>query len=281
MPGRNKKVPIEAVQEMADKSPQEASIGGTDDIASRIKIDVETILKTKVHFAVPCYGGMLSESTFLSFIKFSNLARKIGLEWSLETLVNESLISRGRNTLVSKFLTLKDSTHLMFVDSDIGWDDWTVLLLLSHQVDVVGGLYPLKGLPLKWVVNSFKGAEQRENLQEVSRAGTGFLLIKRDVFDKLKDHPRVVPYQNDVGLDKNLDPYMRTYFDTMVKDGRYFSEDWTFCENWREMGGKIWVDKRVVLKHVGNFSYSIDNNDNLYNVYGQMYAEYNNLTKPT
>lgn len=281
MPGRNKKVPIEAVQEMADKSPQEASIGGTDDIASKIKIDVETVLKAKVHFAVPCYGGMLSESTFLSFIKFSNLARKIGLEWSLETLVNESLISRGRNTLVSKFLTLKDSTHLMFVDSDIGWDDWNVLLLLSHQVDVVGGLYPLKGLPLKWVVNSFKGAEQKEHLQEVSRAGTGFLLIKRDVFDKLNDHPRVIPYQNDVGLDKNLDPHMRTYFDTMVKDGRYFSEDWTFCENWREMGGKIWVDKRVILKHIGNFSYSLDNNDNLYNVYGEMYAEYNNLTKPT
>lgn len=279
MPRKSKNVPIDAIQELADKAPQSASIGGTEDISSKIKIDVDSVLKTKVHFAVPCYGGMLTESTFLSFIKFSNLARKIGLEWSLETLVNESLISRGRNTLVSKFLTLKDSTHLMFIDSDIGWEDWNVLLLLNHQVDVIGGLYPLKGLPLKWVVNSFKGSEQHGDLQEVSKAGTGFLCIKKEVFEKLKSHPRVVPYKNDVGLDKNLDAHMRTYFDTMVKDERYFSEDWTFCENWREMGGKVWVDRRVILKHIGNFSYSMENNDSLYHSYGKMYAEYNNLAK--
>lgn len=279
MAKKSKKIPVDAVQELADKAPEAASIGGTDNI-NKIKIDVEKVLKTRVHFCVPCYGGMISEPTFLSFIKFSTAARKIGLEWSLETVVNESLISRGRNTLVAKFMALKDSTHLMFIDSDIGWEEWNVLLLLNHDVDVVGGLYPLKGLPLKWVVNSFKGAEERDNLQEVSKAGTGFLLIKRDVFEKLKSHPRVIPYKNDIGINSSYDQHMRTYFDTMVKDERYYSEDWTFCENWRELGGKVWVDKRIILKHIGNFSYSIDTNDQLYNMYGKMYADFNNLTKP-
>ena len=46
---------------------------------------------------------------------------------------------------------------------------------------------------------------------------------------------------------------MKTYFDTAVREGRYYSEDWTFCENWRDFGGKVWVDKRVLLKHTGTY----------------------------
>jgi hypothetical protein len=46
---------------------------------------------------------------------------------------------------------------------------------------------------------------------------------------------------------------MKTYFDTAVREGRYYSEDWTFCENWRDLGGQVWVDKRVLLRHVGTY----------------------------
>jgi len=165
------------------------------------------------------------------------------------------LISRARNTLVAKFLKNEDSTHLMFVDADIGWEPWHLLVLMNHDVDVACGLYPMKSLPVQWVVNGFEGAEQRDdgNLLEVSKAGTGFMLVKRHVFEKLNDHPAVVPFKNDIGLDPALDPHMKTYYDTDVREGRYYSEDWTFCENWRDMGGKIWVDKRVLLKHTGHY----------------------------
>jgi hypothetical protein len=78
-------------------------------------------------------------------------------------------------------------------------------------------------------------------------------LIKRDVFDKLDAHPAVKPFANDIGLPKELDPYMKTYFDTAVREGRYYSEDWTFCENWRDLGGQVWVDKRVLLRHTGTY----------------------------
>jgi len=53
-----------------------------------------------------CYGGMLTESTFMSFIKWANTARQLGIDWTLETMVNESLISRARNTLTAKFLDM-------------------------------------------------------------------------------------------------------------------------------------------------------------------------------
>jgi len=209
---------------------------------------------------------MLTESCFMSYIKWSNTCRQLGLDWTMETMTNESLISRARNTLTAKFLHNKESTHLMFIDADIGWEPWHLLVMLNADKDVIGGLYPMKSLPVKWCVNGFEGAEVSEdgNLQEVSKTGTGFMLIKRSVFEKLNAHPATKPFMNDIGLPVELNPYMKTYFDTAVRENRYYSEDWTFCENWRDIGGKVWVDKRVLLKHTGTYVFDFQTQDQLY-----------------
>ena len=201
----------------------------------------------------------------MSFIKWANVCKQLNLDWTVETLTNESLISRGRNTLTAKFLANKESTHLMFIDSDIGWEPWHLLVMLNRDVDVIGGLYPMKSLPIRWCVNGFDGAEEGpDGLQEVTKTGTGFFLVKRHVFEKLDAHPAVRPFMNDIGLPADLNPYMKTYFDTAVREGRYYSEDWTFCENWRDLGGKVWVDKRVLLRHSGTYVFDHAAQDRVY-----------------
>jgi len=159
----------------------------------------------------------------------------------VETMTNESLISRARNTLTAKFLHNKESTHLMFIDADIGWEPWHLLVMLDAQKDVIGGLYPMKSLPVKWCVNGIPGVVEDPNspLIEVSKTGTGFLLIKRDVFEKLDAHPA-------------------------VREGRDYSEDWTFCENWRDLGGQVWVDKRVLLRHTGTYTFDGNAQEQVY-----------------
>jgi len=287
-----KQIPVDAVLEIADKAPEAARIGGTNPDSKekavevkdkkatlksgqvQIQVNTEFLKTTRCHIAMPCYGGMLTESTFMSFIKFSNTARQMGIDWTLETMVNESLISRARNTLTAKFLHQKESTHLMFIDADIGWESWHLLALLNHDKDMIGGLYPMKSLPIKWVVNGFDGAETGpDGLQEVSKAGTGFLLTKRDVFSKLTSHPAVKSYKNDIGLDPVYDQYLRTYWDTAVRQGRYYSEDWTACENWRDVGGKIWVDKRILLRHTGTYTFSFENQQLLTTAIGPQYMD--------
>lgn len=230
----------------------------------QVTVNVDALRKTRVHICMPCYGGMLTESTFMSYIKWSNTCRQLGLEWTMETMTNESLISRARNTLVAKFLNNPDSTHLMFIDADIGWEPWHLLVLLNADKDVIGGLYPMKTLPVKWVVNGFDGAQEEGPLQEVSKTGTGFMLVKRHVFEKLNAHPAVKPFNNDIGLPKELDKHLKTYYDTAVRENRYYSEDWTFCENWRDLGGKVWVDKRVLLKHTGHYVFDYATQEPLY-----------------
>jgi hypothetical protein len=285
-------IPVDAVQELADKAAQAASIGGTDSSSEtgtvaaegekaalqpgqvQIQVNVDFLKTTRVHIGMPCYGGMLTESTFMSFIKFANTARQLGIDWTLETMVNESLISRARNTLTAKFLHQKTATHLMFIDADIGWEPWHLLVLLNRDVDCIGGLYPMKTMPIKWVVNGFDGAEEGpDGLQEVSKAGTGFLLTKRHVFQQCAKHPAVKAYKNDIGLDPVYDQYLRTYWDTAVRQGRYYSEDWTFCENWRDLGGRIWVDKRVLLRHSGSYTFCMENQQHLLNTIGPMYMQ--------
>jgi len=270
-----KTVPVEKVQEIAAQAAVEQAEKAADAPAEgQVQVNVDFLRTTKVHIAMPCYGGMLTESTFMSFIKWANTARQLNIDWTLETMVNESLISRARNTLTAKFLDMPDATHLFFVDADIGWEPWHLLVLLNRDVDVIGGLYPMKTMPIKWVVNGFEGAEEGpDGLQEVSKAGTGFLLMKKHVFEKLKTHPAVKQYKNDIGLDPKYDQHLKTYFDTAVRQNRYYSEDWTFCENWRDIGGRIWMDKRVLLRHSGSYVFCMENQEHLMNTVGPMFME--------
>ena len=264
-----KTVPVEKIHEIAEQAAAEQTPQ-----EGQIQVNVDFLRTTKVHIAMPCYGGMLTESTFMSFIKWANTARQLGIDWTLETMVNESLISRARNTLTAKFLDMPEATHLFFVDADIGWEPWHLLVLLNRDVDVIGGLYPMKTMPIKWVVNGFEGAEEgSDGLQEVSKAGTGFLLMKKHCFEKLNSHPAVKQYKNDIGLDPKYDQYLKTYFDTAVRQNRYYSEDWTFCENWRDLGGKIWVDKRVLLRHSGSYVFCMENQQHLMSSIGPMYVQ--------
>jgi hypothetical protein len=254
----------EAIEEIKEQPNQ----------TNELQIDTDYLRTVRLHFAMPCYGGMLTESTFTGFIKWANIARQLGMDWTIETMVNESLISRARNTLTAKFLSLPDATHLMFIDADIGWEPWHLLALLMRKVDVIGGLYPMKTMPIQWVVNGVANGEQTEDgLIEVSKAGTGFLLIKREVFTKLNSHPAVKPYKNDIGLDPMYDQYLRTYFDTAVRQQRYYSEDWKFCEDWRDLGGKVYIDRRVLLRHTGTYTFCQENEVYLLDKYGNKFLQ--------
>jgi hypothetical protein len=211
-----------------------------------------------VHFLIPCYGGQISEATFTSFVRFTVQARDWGIDWTLDTLVNESLIPRGRNALVARAMANPLATHLMFVDSDILFEPADVLALLQENVDVIGGGYPKKSLPVDYVINPCPGGFQDDGKVEVLRLGTGFLLIRREVFVKLAEASPHLKYTDDCGLDPSLNPYLYAYFDCGLVPGHdvYMSEDWMFCNRWRDLGGKVFLSKRFALGHVGTFLFS-------------------------
>ena len=212
--------------------------------------------KAHVHICVPCYGGLILESTMTSLIRFILTANHMGLGWSLDTMANESLITRARNNLMAKMMSNPAATHFMFIDADIRFEPDAIFKLVAADKDIVAGMYPKKSYPIELNINLTKNTKIFGPLVTVSTAATGFLMFKRKVYeDLIAAHPET-KYIDDIGFDKTLEPYMYAIFDCYInEDGHYLSEDWAFCERAKKLGYDIWVDTRINLGHTGSHEF--------------------------
>jgi len=211
----------------------------------------------KVHFCTPCYGGQITEVCFSSYLQWTILALQNNLDFMVDTLSNESNVNRARNSCAAKFLA-GDATHLMFVDADIQFRPEDIVKLVAHDKDIVGGIYPQKTLPSKMVVNTLENGKREGDLVEVGTLGTGFMLIKRGVFERMIA-AGTQKYTDAIGLEESANNYQYDFFNcTIDSQGRYLTEDWSFCRKWRELGGTIWADTTIPLVHVGYYRFQPD-----------------------
>lgn len=228
---------------------------------------IESLQTSHVHYCTPCYGGQINEGTFSSYLRLGMLMTKYDIPFTVDTLINESLVSRARNSMVAKFLANEKATHLMFIDADINFNPEAVLRMVLHNKGVVCGAYPMKSVPSRYVLNTVKDAVHEPPLYEVSSSGTGFMLIKREVILNLIQAMPHLKYKDSVGLGKQYEPYMYALFDTMIDEHQhYLSEDWTFCKRVREiLRQRIWVDTGIQLDHIGyhKFQGDLDSLDKL------------------
>jgi hypothetical protein len=187
------------------------------------------------------------------------MAQRVGLHWSLDTMVNESLITRGRNNLMAKMMTNTQATHFMFIDADIRFQPDSILQMIACDKEVIGGLYPKKALPVNYVINLKPETKIQGDIFTVDTTGTGFLLFKRSVYEAMIAKFPETKYVDDVGLGKQFEPMMYSIFDCKIDDrGHYLSEDWLFCRRWQDMGGEIWVHSKVLLNHIGHYEFQGD-----------------------
>jgi hypothetical protein len=215
--------------------------------------------KVHLHIGIPCYGGMVSEPTMTSLLRFILLAQQAGLNWSLDTMVNESLVTRARNNLMAKMMTNTTATHFMFIDADIRFQPESILQMIACDKEVIGGLYPKKALPVNYVINLKPETKIQGDIFTVDTTGTGFLLFKRSVYEKMIAQFPETKYVDDVGLGKQFEPMMYSIFDCKIDArGHYLSEDWLFCRRWQDMGGEIWVHSKVLLNHIGHYEFAGD-----------------------
>ena len=233
----------------------------------------------KVFFATPMYGGLCTGFYVQSMLMSQGALNTAGHTAIASFIQNESLIDRARNALTKGFL-MSDCTHMMFIDADIRWNPADIPPMIDADVDVICGIYPKKEIDWAQVEKAVKSGVPTDQLKnhtgsfvvnlvgytgnvtvptgqplEIWNGGTGFMLIKREVFEKMADH--VETYVNDVtDLAGNIgkDPIKR-YFATSIEPGtqRLLSEDYHFCAKWREIGGKVHAAPWVNLAHVGTY----------------------------
>ncbi len=211
----------------------------------------------KLFVALPVYRELdaLAAQCLLRLIQNPPCELQIRLQ------IGDSLVCRARNSLTADFLA-GDASHLLFIDGDLLYGPDHIARLMCHSADVVGGLYPKKQEgPLQWVCNGCLAPTDvgPDGLQEVRYVGTGFLRVARRVFERM-----IAADGDRLAYTPDHDP-QRTEWDFWsvgvhrFADGskRYLSEDWSFCQRWLDLGGKVYADTRVILKHVGSAVYPL------------------------
>lgn len=256
-----------------------------------IKVKLDDLKHRKLFVATPMYGGMNHGLYMKSCLDLQALLMRYNVEVKFSFLFNESLITRARNYLVDEFLR-SGATHLLFIDSDIHFSPQDVVALLALDKDVIGGPYPkkainwgnvklaaknnpeiepkeLENLVGEYVFNVVRGTKQFSVTEplEVLEIGTGFMMVKREVFPKLEEAYPQLRYKPDHIGQAHFDGsrYIHAYFDTIIdtKDSatgggsdRYLSEDYMFCQLWRKIGGEIYLCPWMKTQHIGTYAFT-------------------------
>ncbi len=286
----------QATKPVADESKVTADVAPNQEdvlyklLDAKIEIPIEVLRNKHIFIATPCYGGQIGEPYFRSMMRLAILCNKYDIQFTVSTLANESLITRGRNTLVSFFMEHPEATHLFFIDADIEFDPNDLLRMVAYDRPITVGAYPKKAINWQSIMDAARRNEDettetieghssnyvvnfefctdengeplnqiqiRDNLIKLKDAGTGFMCIQRDVIQKMFDAHPELKYANDINVDAKFEKHMYALFDTMIdpESRRYLSEDYTFCRLWQQMGGDVFLDPRTGLNHVGHYTF--------------------------
>jgi len=235
----------------------------------------------RILICTPCYGGMCTEGYMMSIVKLMAELSKRNITAAINTIGNESLISRARNSMASGFLR-SDFTHLLFIDSDIEFEPDQVLRLLIANKDIACGAYPIKAVNYENIsrqvsmniekisnpdfIKSF-GVEYATHIRnpelvngwfKTDYAATGFLLVKHNVFERiLQENPNIRYFNQVDGYNANE---MFEFFPVGVdpETRQYLSEDYYFSKLARNAKFDIWCDGKSKLNHIGTSKFQGD-----------------------
>jgi hypothetical protein len=230
----------------------------------------------------PCYGRQVTDLYAASLLKLQLACQPRNVRLMVHMLGSEALITRARQNVVAHFLANEAATHLLFVDADIGFEPEQVFRLMDFNADVTAAIYPIKRIDWKKIAAAaeakldnlqssslsyllqFENAsriETRGDFAKVQYAGTGFLMLRRQMLLAMIEHYPELRYAHEHRPNDTLDgsPWRYALFNCFVDEtGNYLSEDFSFCRRWTAIGGEIWIDLQSRLTHVGTVNFEGD-----------------------
>jgi len=258
---------------------------------SNVEVSLDVLRKRSILLATPMYGGQCHGMYAKSCADLAKLCALYEIELKFYYMFNESLITRARNYCADEFMR-GDYTHMMFIDSDIGFDPHDVISLLAmmdpdaeDKKEIMCGPYPKKAIAwekIKRAVEKGYADDNPNNLEKfvgdyvfnpadgsgeinigtpasVLEGGTGFMMIQRSAFEKFEKAYPDYSYLPDHVRTKNFDGSreIMMYFQALIDPGtkRYLSEDYMFCQYMRDIDVATWLCPWMKLKHTGTYTF--------------------------
>lgn len=240
--------------------------------------------KISLMLGLPAYGNTTTVGFNQSLIDLTFTLKKYNIEVVFNWIGNESLIPRARNNIANAFLH-SDCTHLLFVDSDLTFNAEDIIKMITYSVKeqkhLIGLPYAAKEIDWKRVIAAVqKGITAEElphlvarivanwdvnNLEfdggqpaQVNHLGTGLMLISKTVVEQLASaHPewRYQLMSNEKDHTGRTTAYDFFGIGPDENSGEYMSEDYSFCNAWSALGGKIWICPWAITHHMGSYHY--------------------------
>lgn len=209
---------------------------------------------------LPCAGGIVSEKTTLGLFNLGKALVRNNIHHGLLTLTNSSLITQARSKIANFFINNTEHEYLFFLDSDIGFNPDDVLKLMSHQVPIVSGAYPMKIIPERYCVDVVQPEERHGDLLKINGNGMGFVLIHRQVFlDIAKHYPNLKYVPSNYHSDTPHSPEEMNnsfhFFAEQQSENGFMSEDKSFFHRAKQVGYNIFLDTSIRLNHTGYHIY--------------------------
>lgn len=204
--------------------------------------------RANVLVATPAYTGEVNyrytESLMAATVYC--LFHKVQLE--LKIAARMTLLEYARAYLAAKFLQ-GDYTHIMWIDADVGFDPRAIVNLVNHKKDIVGGVYPVKSIPM-WFPYEPIGDPDNTGLQRAKSLPGGFLLVSRKAMQAVADSVPMfrIDHQSETITAPNI-------YQMEHRDSGLLGEDVMFCERARKLGFDLWVDTNIDFVHVGMFEW--------------------------
>lgn len=209
---------------------------------------------TKVFIATPAYSGLVHAPYTMSLLTTCRLLSEANIDIHICIKTSGSLLVAERNSLIEAFWN-SDCTHMLCIDSDLGWNPQQVPMLLSKNEDLIAGCYPSRvenSFIFRPVFNEQKQVTSNEKgLIEMEYTPAGFMLISRHAISMMRDRFPELKYEpkyEDNDPDKNKG---YAFFNTEIWNGEFWGEDYYFCRKVREAGIKIWCDPTLQFDHAG------------------------------
>jgi hypothetical protein len=257
-------------------------------VGFELKVEMDDLRKRKLFVSVPMYGGQCHGIFSRSIADLSALCAKYGIGLTIYYLFNESLVQRARNYAVDEFVR-SDCDHMLFIDSDIGFDPNDAIALMAIQQSdpekygVIAAPYAKKNISwekIKAAVDKGLADENPNDLEkfvgdyvfnpksgatsirldepvQVMETGTGFMMFTKDLLAKFREAYPEKAYKPDHVRSENFDGSreIHAYFDCVIdpETKRYLSEDYYFCQQVNKMGSSVWLCPWMKLQHAGSY----------------------------